>query len=227
MSRLRPKAVLGDSVFQEDGLSLNLQTSTLTAQGQLHFDGLTLLRRDIMGPFRFVPRMECRHSVFSMDHLVNGRLRVNGEDYLFRNARGYIEGDQGRSFPKRYAWTQCCFDSGSLMLSVAEIPLWGIRFTGIISVVYLNGTEYRLATYSGAKAVKLQDGQITVRQGDLTLTAVLLEKHAFPLSAPVNGAMTRLIRENTSCRARYQFRKGAQTLLSLDTTRAAFEYEYP
>lgn len=51
--------------------------------------------------------------------------RVNGREYSFRSAWGYWEGDRGRSFPREYVWTQCCFRGGSLMLSVADIPLPG------------------------------------------------------------------------------------------------------
>ena len=48
----------------------------------------------------FIPFMECRHSVWSMRHLVNGELSVNGKRYSFQNALGYWEGDRGSSFPK-------------------------------------------------------------------------------------------------------------------------------
>lgn len=50
----------------------------------------------------------------------------------FQNGWGYWEGDQGRSFPKEYAWTQCRLPNGSLMLSMADIPIAGVHFTGII-----------------------------------------------------------------------------------------------
>jgi len=38
--------------------------------------------------------------------------------------------------------------------------------------------------------------------------------------------MTRLIRENAACRARYELVKRSQTLLSTEVDNAAFEYEY-
>ena len=82
---------------------------------------------------------------------------INGQKYYFRNAWGYWEGDCGRSFPKEYVWTQCFFNDGALMLSVADIPMAGIRFTGIIGVVLWRGKEYRIATYLGAKVVKRQN----------------------------------------------------------------------
>lgn len=220
-----PCAVLGDNRFRQDGFVLSLHTPSLSAVGSVRFDALSPIRYDIMGPFRFVPFLECRHSVFSMRHRVTGRLRINETDYIFSDDAGYIEGDRGRSFPERYVWTQCCFAGGSLMLSAADIPLGPVRFTGIICVVLLRGREYRLATYLGAKIVRIGGGAITIRQGDFTLTAALLDKAARPLQAPVNGAMVRLVRENAACRARYLFTKGKETLLSLETANASFEYE--
>lgn len=74
---------------------------------------------------------------------------INGKKYVFENAYGYWEGDCGRSFPKKYAWTHSFLEGkdgaieGSLMLSVAEIPLAGLCFTGIIGIVLWKGKEYR------------------------------------------------------------------------------------
>ena len=54
---------------------------------------------DVMGPFRFVPGLQCRHSVFSLGHSVTGAVTVNGKRMEFDRATGYMEGDRGRSFP--------------------------------------------------------------------------------------------------------------------------------
>lgn len=113
------------------------------------------------------------------------------------------------------------------MLSVAEIPIGPVHFTGVIGIIQLSGKEYRLATYLGAKAVKIKDGQVSVRQNTLTLTATLLEKTACPLQAPQNGAMTRTIRENAACHARYHLSEKGRTILEFETVMASFEYEYP
>lgn len=227
VERGMPRARLGNSRFDETGLELDLRGEALSAAGRLHFRELTPIRYDIMGPFRFLPRLECRHSVVSMRHRVDGLLRVNGTDYHFDNAVGYIEGDRGRSFPRRYVWSQCSFDGGALMLSAAEIPLGPVSFTGVISVVLWQGREYRLATYLGARAVRIRDGEVVLRQGDMTLSARLLEAKAQPLRAPEQGAMSRTIRESVACRARYLFQAGGRTLFDFESGQAAFEYEYP
>ena len=223
----KPYAALGENFFCPDGVRLDLHARGVSATGQLRFGPPAPIRYDIMGPFRHVPFMECRHSVFSMRHRVDGKLRINGAEYCFANGTGYLEGDRGRSFPKHYVWTQCCFSGGSLMLSVAEIPLGPVRFTGVIAVVFLDGKEYRLASYLGAKVAYLHSGEVVVRQGNLQLTATLLEKKAYSLHAPFSGQMTRLIRENVACHAHYQLRTNNRTILDLETQKASFEYEYP
>ena len=217
---------IGDNCFGEEGISLHLHTDTLTAEGRLHFGPFTPLRYDIMGPFRYVPFMECRHSVFSMRHTVSGELQINGKCYAFRNGIGYCEGDRGRSFPKAYAWTQCSFSDGALMLSVADIPFGICNFTGVIGAILWKGKEYRLATYLGARAVRIKDGTIIVRQGAQQLTVQQLESAAAPLRAPLGGEMLRTIHEHAACRVYYHFQIGGATVFALEAPNAALEFEY-
>ena len=79
------------------------------------------------------------------------------------------------------------------MLSVADIPVLGFHFTGIIGVVLLSGREYRIATYLGARVKRIGENTVTVKQGKYELTAELLQKNAHPLFAPTNGDMNRTI----------------------------------
>lgn len=217
---------IGNSFFSEKGIKLDIRTDDLTAQGALHFGELSFIRYDIMGPFKFVPFMQCRHSVYSMSHCVDGKITINGKQYVFHNSAGYIEGDCGTSFPKRYIWTQCSFANGSLMLSAADIPMLGICFTGIIGVVMLNGKEYRIATYLGARVRHIGNNTIIISQGDYKFTAKLIAKNAHPLSAPVNGEMSRTIHESASCTAYYRFSYKGAVLCEFTSDRASFEFEY-
>lgn len=217
---------IGENRFGEKGIHLAIHTSQLTIRGKLNFGQLFPLKYDIMGPFALVPFMECRHSVWSMRHSVTGDVCINGQRYSFQNAWGYWEGDRGRSFPKQYIWTQCCFRGGALMLSVADIPMAGIHFTGVIGTILWQGKEYRIATYLGARAVQIQNRMVRVIQGSMELDVRLLEASEHPLKAPVKGNMVRTIHESTSCRAFYQFRKNGYTLFAFETDRASFEFEY-
>ncbi len=217
---------IGESIFSEKAINLNIRTKEISVQGALKFSRLCPIQYDIMGPFKFVPFMQCRHSIFSMKHQTNGQIMLNGQQYIFKNGIGYIEGDCGISFPERYVWTQCHFKNGSLMLSVADIPFLWINFTGIIGVVLLNGKEYRIATYLGAKVKYIGKNTVTVQQGDFHLTAKLLEKNAHPLYAPDNGKMNRTIHESASCKAYYRFSYQKQILCEFVSNRASFEFEY-
>lgn len=220
--------VIGKNRFGKHGIRLVIHTPELSVKGKLFFGPLSPLRYDIMGPFSFVPFLECRHSVYSMMHSVSGTVYINEQKYLFQNALGYWEGDRGRSFPEKYVWTQCSFSGGSLMLSVADIPMAGFRFTGVICAVLWQGREYRLATYLGARAVRIRNSMVRIVQGDMELEAGLLEgRSARPLKAPAMGDMVRVIHESAACRARYRFRKGKHTLFAFESDRASFEYEYP
>lgn len=218
---------IGVNHFSDKYIQLNINTPTLTAKGHLQLGPLSPIRYDIMGPFRYVPFMECRHIIKSMKHSVTGELEINGTVYRFHNAVGYLEGDRGRSFPKHYAWTQCTFSEGSLVASVAEIPIGPIHFTGIIAVVLWEGKEYRFATYLGAKVVRIASGEIIIQQGKWTLCAKLLEQSSQPLLAPIDGEMVRTIHEHVICRASYRFQIDGTTLFQFESDEAAFEYEYP
>lgn len=212
--------------FGENGIKLCLNTPYCSATGIVRFGAFSPIRYDIMGPFHYLPFMECQHSVLSMKHTVTGDFYINGKNYHFDNGVGYIEGDRGYSFPKEYAWTQCNFKDGALMLSVADIPFGFFHFTGVIAVIQWQGKEYRLVTYLGAKAVKIENGEIVICQDNMVLSVKLIEKHTHPLFAPVSGMMSRTIHESASCRVSYCFQQGLQTLFSFETSKASFEYEY-
>ena len=219
---------IGKNRFSRRGILVDVETEELSISGKLQFGPITPLKYDIMGPFALIPFMECRHMVGSMEHLVNGKLTVNGEEFVFENAKGYWEGDTGRSFPKEYLWTQTFLpEGGSLMLSVADIPFPGFRFTGVIGFILWEGKEYRLATYLGARAEEICDGGAMIRQGDLCLKVRLIEASGKALRAPVSGNMVRTIHESATCKAAYEFWIGETQAFSIVTEQATFEYEYP
>ena len=219
---------IGKNRFSRRGIQVNVETEDLCIRGSLAFGPIKPLRYDIMGPFAMIPFMECRHMVGSVEHLVNGTLTVNGVEYRFENARGYWEGDTGRSFPKEYLWTQSFLPGGdSLMLSVADIPFPGFRFTGVIGFAFHAGKEYRLATYLGARAVEIRDGGAIIEQGRLKLKVRLIEASGKALKAPDCGSMVRTIHESATCKAAYEFWIGEEQVFQVVTDQATFEYEYP
>ncbi|SHH77450.1 Tocopherol cyclase [Sporobacter termitidis DSM 10068] len=223
-----PVIYAGDSTFSPRGVDLNIRGDGISASGHLRYGGMAAPRGDIMGPYRFVPLMECRHSVFSMTHEVQGSLTLNGKVFDFSDGAGYMEGDRGRSFPRRYAWAQCSWRDGgtcALMVSAADVRAIGRDFVGVVGFVCLRGRELRLATYRGAKA-DLAGGALAVRQGDLTLTVRLLEDRHQALRAPQGGEMVRLIKESLACRARFTLTDKSGPVFDFTTDQASFEYEF-
>ncbi len=214
---------LGENVFSPEGCTLNIQSAACSLKGHLRFGPFHPPSHDIMGPFRFVPFMECRHLVCSMYHHVDGLLTLNGKPIAFENGSGYLEGDRGTSFPKRYLWTQCCWNGNSIMLSVAEIPFCGMRFIGCIGLLFLDGKEYRIATYRGVKLLHVSNDTVLLRQGTLTLEVKALQTNSQLLRAPHNGSMMRTIHESLSCHVQYTCRTEGKELFRFISDQASFE----
>jgi hypothetical protein len=217
---------VGDSVFSRDGITVDIRRPDFFVSGNLRFGALTPLKNDIMGPFDMYRSW---NAGTRMEYVSQRKRRIDdhGSMLSFHDALGYLEGDRGSSFPKKYIWTQCVSGDCSVMLSVADIPFLSARFTGIIGAILLNGREYRIATYKGARVLEMKNGTVTVRQGPYVLTAKLHSANASDLRAPDRGGMTRLIRESPACTAEYRFTRDEETLLHVISNRASFEYEYP
>lgn len=195
--------------------------------GALNFGPFTPLHSDIMVPFRLFAGMECAHGVVSMMHTLSGQAVLNGERIDFDGGVGYIETDRGRSFPSAYLWTQCLWTDPqpvSLMLAVAAIPLPVGRFTGCICAICCGGREYRLATYRGASPERWSGEGAAVRQARFRLEADVLSAQGPPLRAPVQGQMTRSIRESLRAAVRYRFRVRDRLLFDHTDDSASFEF---
>lgn len=216
---------IGDSSFSDKGIRLAVEDRAISLHGTLRYRGLTPLRGDIMGPFRFFP-MECRHRVVSMAHGLSGSVLLNGERLDFDGGTGYIEGDSGRSFPSDHIWVQCndFARDCSIMAAVARIPFCGLRFWGCICVVLLDGHEYRLATYKSVKIRRCTPGALTLEQGEYRLEVTVSGHGGYALAAPKSGIMGRTIKENVSCPAHFRFTRGGEVLFEEDSDNASYEY---
>lgn len=218
---------IGKNIFTKRGVKIDLSTQELNCKGTLKYGALSPLKSDIMGPFRFLPFMECNHGVISMGHSLNGSLELNGDCIDFSGGKGYIEKDWGRSFPQNYLWAQCNRfpkDPCSIMASIADIPFAGLHFKGCICVVRYRAHEYRLATYRGVRIIRCDPSGIILKQQDLVLNACFSPENSQKLFAPKTGGMTRIIRENAACRARFRFYRDNRQLFDLQSEEAGFEY---
>lgn len=221
-----PQVKIGNSVFSGRKIRLDIDREDIKAKGILYFGSSTPLKYDIMGIFKpLSPILQCRHRVISMKHKVNGFVRINGERFVFNNDNGYIEGDEGTSFPDRYLWAQGFFDGGSVMLSIADVPLPLCKIKGIIAVVYAYGKEYRLATYLGASVHYIKEDIAEIKQRNYSLTVKRLSGESRKLHAPKQGQMNRTVKESSRCRLYCCFKKSSNILLEFVSEQGSWENE--
>lgn len=197
---------IGNNHFSEDSISLDLPELI----GNLCFEGNVPWPKPwyspgIMGPYSFVPFMECYHGIVSMDHSITGKLELNGEIINFGGGRGYIEKDWGTSFPEGYIWLQSNhFDEPgiSIKTSVAKIPWLRSSFIGFISGVWLKDRLIRFTTYNGSVLKKLRAGrekvEITLANNSYLLEILVERDTATALASPLRGYMDGRIEESMS-----------------------------
>ena len=111
--------------------------------------------------------------------------------------------------------------------SNVSVMVWGLeRSDDTVDAWWELHLDELAYVFPDMSEVKIENGEIVIRQGNTVLSARLIEKRAHPLLAPISGAMSRTIHESASCRAAYCFQQKGRTLLSFETSKAAFEYEY-
>lgn len=126
-----------------------------------------------MGPFAFVPFMECNHGVVSFGHSLAGSLTFGDRTWDLADGKAFIEKDWGKSFPAGYLWMHSNhFDhpGTSIMASIALVPWLRGVFRGVLIGLKHQGQLYTFATYnrSRTKYIGVDDKRVrwTVQRGD-------------------------------------------------------------
>lgn len=217
---------VGRSRFSLHGFELNIEKPEGCYQGRLDFTGVRgwpvrLLAPGAMGPFRFVPQLECYHGVISFDHEISGRLLADGTEYDFTGGRGYAEKDWGRSMPDAWIWLQCNhFDAGraGLSVSVARVPWLGASFTGHIVGLRLGDRLFEFVTWNGSKLTQVAVNDNAVRLGlHRGRRRLEIEAERTPgatLAAPQAGAMTGRISETLDAVVRVRLLEGDEVVFA-------------
>ena len=212
---------VGQNQFSSTSIRLNLEG----VSGKLQFSGNVgwpkpFYSPGIMGPFSFFPFLECYHGIVSMDHHINGILRINGEEIDMSGGRGYIEKDWGRSFPSAYMWMQCNhFEQPgiSLKASVARIPWLSSSFTGFISGLWLGDRLVQFTTYNGTRLRKCfadqQNVQVVLQNRQHELVVHVERDRATSLASPINGMMEGRIEESMTSKMNIQLTERRKGLL--------------
>jgi hypothetical protein len=219
------KIRLGKSYFDKKTMILDLDSKEGSVNGRLDFHNIvdfpkTFLSPGIMGPFSYIPFMQCHHGIISVHHELTGTLSIDKVPISFNGGYGYIEKDWGKSFPENWVWIQCNSFEGSdvsVMFSFAKIPFLFKSFNGFISFIRINGKFYRFATYTGAKIIKLICSgnilEVKLKDENYTLKIKVENKPGLMLKAPKNGTMNRTISETISAVSEVEFTDNNGTVI--------------
>lgn len=199
---------IGKSVFTDSYVNIDLKVGNVKVTGLIEYLNVVrypkkLFSPGIMGWYSFIPYMECKHGIVSVNHELKGKLHVNDQAIDFRKGKGYIEKDWGTSFPEAWLWIQAnnFNDSAtSFCFSVAKIPWRGKFFTGFIAFLYYNRKFHLFSTYNGSVINEVKRNANSVflelrnRKNIIRINTV--SKKSGELRAPVSGSMSRRIKES-------------------------------
>ena len=190
--------------FQGDQITLDLEDikGTLRFVNQVPWSN-SWYSPGIMGPFSFVPFMQCYHGILSMDHSIEGSLNIGGETVDFSGGRGYMEKDWGSSFPSEYIWMQSNHFSEpgiSMKLSIAKIPWLMSSFVGFIAGVWLKDRLIEFTTYNLTRIKKSHansnDVEVILENNRYRLHVKADRVNATELASPQLGFMDGRIEES-------------------------------
>lgn len=187
--------------FNRFGLTVDFTVDNLNIKGKIDFSNIvpfpkTILNPGIMGPFSFIPFMECHHGIINIHCDLEGYLFYNGKKIDFTGGYGYLEKDWGSSFPESWIWFQSNHfekQNSSVMFSIASIPWFNTRFNGLISFLKVEDEIFRFATYTGARVKKLSFENdklsILVNDSEHSLEMTVNNTKGGVLKAPKKGMM--------------------------------------
>ena len=227
---------IGGNVFTDSGIQLDLYNENIRISGELTFANIvkfpsSFFSPGIMGPFSFVPGMECYHGVVNIRHTISGSLSINGIWTDLTGGEGYIEKDWGKSFPQSWIWIQAnhFYESGvSFMFSVARIPFLGKHFIGLIAFLRTEKGFYKFATYNGSslEVLTVDQNRITgiLKNIRYTLRFTVEYTSGGILKAPSDGFMNRDIEETITAHASINLKtRDGKTVYQGESNRAGVE----
>lgn len=200
--------IIGKSRFTENYISLDIESDNIKIKGKISFsDNIkypsSLFSPGIMGWYSFVPFMECKHGIVSVNHTLTGSLTIDNLEVSFTGGKGYIEKDWGTSFPEAWVWLQSnnFSDPGtSFTFSLAKIPWLGKFFIGFIVFLYYKSEFIIFSTYNKSELTDiLQDSDsvsMTLKNKKYILKFKAVKKTFGELKAPASGDMSRRIKES-------------------------------
>ena len=228
---------IGNNFFSKNNIHIDIQdkAQNLTIFGDIEYSDnqniyTNILNPNIMGPFSYIPFMECNHAILNMKSTANGSITINNNQMKFDNGTNYIEKDWGYSFPKYYIWCQgnnFQNPNASFMISIADIPFKAFNFRGIICVLIIDDVEYKFTTYNNAKLLKYSTTNdilnISLKKGPYILEINSSPSSSAKLFAPVKGQMAKDILESISASVTVTLKKDNKIIFSDTSTNCGLE----
>ena len=228
---------IGNNLFSKNNVHIDINDSNqdLIIKGDIEYSNnqninTNFLNPNIMGPFSYIPFMECNHAILNMKSRANGKININNNKIKFDNGIGYIEKDWGCSFPKSYIWCQgnnFQNSNASFMISIADIPFKAFHFRGIICDLIVDDVEFKFTTYNNAKLlqynVDANSLDITLKRGHYYLNIKSTNTSGLKLLAPVKGKMEKDIFESISASITVALKRNDFTLFSDASTNCGLE----
>lgn len=199
-----------NNYFSKNKIIIDIKEKDLKVKGKIKYtDNINIktniINPNIMGPFSYIPNMECNHAIISMKNKINGFIKINAKKIIFKNGIGYIEKDWGTSFPRTYTWLQANNfknEKTSFMLSIANIPFKIFTFKGLICILIIKNKEYKFTTYNNSKIkkykIKNNNLEIILKRKKYLLIIKTKINKGNKLHAPIKGAMKKIVKENIS-----------------------------
>ncbi len=224
---------IGQSVFTQDYMTLNIENERASVYGEIQYHNLikypqSIFSPGVMGWYSYVPFMECKHGIISVNHRLSGSLSIYDKLVRFDNGKGYIEKDWGTSFPEAWIWIQSnnfSSERTSFFFSIAKIPWTGRFFIGFISYLYYNNRFYLFSTYNGSGVTLVswenEKVRITIDNKKYKLHISTTRKSYGELRAPSRGEMSRKIKECINSEVALKMIDSNETLIFEDTGHSA------
>ena len=223
---------IGNNFFSKDSIHIDIKddTQNLRVFGDIKYSkgkniDTSFFNPNIMGPFSYIPSMECNHAIISMRSRADGLIEINNNKIRFKEGIGYMEKDWGCSFPKSYIWCQgnnFQNSNASFMISIANIPFKAFNFRGVICDLIIDNNEFRFATYNNAKLIEYGVNEnslnVTLKKGNHYLNIKSENSGGLKLSAPVKGKMEKEVFESISALITVTLKK-ENTIIFSDTSR--------
>ena len=197
-----------DNYFSLDRISIDLPGMS----GELKFSNIIPWTKHwyspgIMGPYSFVPFMECNHDILSMNHSIKGELTINNKLINFSNGKGYIEKDWGKSFPSAYIWMQSNHfnkKNVSIKASIAKIPWLGSSFVGFICGLWIDNELIQFTTYNKTQLIKVlidkTEVSVEMVNKNYRINIKMHRNDSTALASPILGFMDGRINESMTAK---------------------------